>query len=171
MWSFRHLPLSLGLGLALTIATPYLAASAEEEVTKKAPLAFGPDQVIIDFNKMEWSLLELEGFPTGAEYSLLRGDFKHGVELIVRVPPGYQVPNHNHTSDETIIWLKGDFTYINGADGRSVGMSGQAFASLPGNATPHSVRCGNDPCLFYLRFSRAFDYKIFPMPETATKMN
>jgi quercetin dioxygenase-like cupin family protein len=81
------------------------------------------------------------------------------------------VPNHNHTSDETIIWLKGPFTYVNGVDGKSKEMSGQAFASLPGNATPHSVRCGAEPCMFYLRFTRGFDYKIHPMPEKLTKMN
>lgn len=50
-------------------------------------------------------------------------------------------------------------------------MSGQAFASLPGNTTTHSVRCGAKPCMFYLRFTRGFDYKIFPMPKNVTTMN
>ena len=115
--------------------------------------------------------MELDGFPKGGEFALLRGDMKHGAELIARVPAGYQVPNHNHTSDETIIWLKGEFTYINGVDGKAKKMSGQAFASLPGNTTPHSVRCGDKPCMFYLRFSRAFDYKIHPMPEKLIEIN
>jgi len=146
-------------------------AAQDGKEADSAFLAFGPDQTIVDLNKVAWQPLELDGFPKGGEFALLRGDMKHGAELIARVPAGYQVPSHNHTSNETIIWLKGAFTYINGVDGKAVKMSGQAFASLPGNATPHSVRCGDEPCMFYLRFSRGFDYKIYPMPDKITPMN
>ncbi len=141
-------------------------AGAEDYATNKAPLAFGPDQTIIDLNKIvEWGPLELEGFPPGAEIAVLRGALAHGSESIVRVPAGYLLPNHNHTSDETYIWLKGDFIYINGEDGRAAKMSGQSFISLPGNAPPHAIQCGSASCLFYLRYSRPFDHKVFPMPE------
>ncbi len=102
---------------------------------------------------------------------MLRGDFAHGCELIVRVPAGYLLPNHNHTSDETYIWLKGDFTYINGTDGQSAKMSGQSFISLPGSAPPHAIQCESDACLFYLRYSRPFDHKVFAMPEKLVPLN
>ncbi len=39
------------------------------------------------------------------------------------------IPNHKHTSDETDIWLKGDFIYINGEDGRAAELSGQVLIS------------------------------------------
>ena len=42
----------------------------------------------------------------------------YGSELIVRVPAGYLIPNHNHTSAETYIWLKGQYTYIDGGSGQ-----------------------------------------------------
>ena len=150
--------------IALTLGLPATA----EYATSTAPLAFGPDQTIIDLNKVTWAPLELEGFAAGAEIAVLRGALEHGSELLVRTPPGYLIPNHNHTSDETYLWLQGEFTYINGNDGRAAAMSGQGFISLPGNAPPHAIRCGPDPCLLYLRYTRPFDHKVFPMPETLT---
>ncbi len=141
------------------------AASAEEYATNTSPLAFGADQTIIDLNKIEWGPLELAGFPPGAEIAILRGALAHGSEAIVRVPAGYLLPNHNHTSAETYLWLKGEFTYINGEDGRAAKMSGQSFISLPGSAPPHAIQCGDSPCLFYLRYPRPFDHTVFPMPK------
>ncbi len=160
---------AVGTLLALCLGAPI--AGAQDYATNKAPLAFGPDQTIIDLNKIvEWGSLELEGFPPGAEIVVLRGALAHGSEVIIRVPAGYLIPNHNHTSAETYIWLKGDFTYINGEDGRAAKMSGQSFISLPGNAPPHAIQCKSETCLFYLRYPRPFDHKVFPMPEKLVRL-
>ncbi len=165
MWNVRALSLaSFAALLMIAISTPAVA----EYATSSAPLAFGPDQTIIDLNKVKLSPLELKGFEPGAEMAMLRGDLAHGSEFLLRVPAGYLIPNHNHTSDETYVWLKGEFTYVNGNDGRSAEMSGQGFISLPGNAPPHAIQCGDSPCLVYLRYSRPFDHKVFPMPEKLT---
>jgi quercetin dioxygenase-like cupin family protein len=106
-----------------------------------------------------------ERLPAGAEIAILRGALEHSSEAIVRVPAGYRIPNHNHTSAETYLWIRGEFTYINGKDGRSAKMSGQGFISLPGSAPPHAIRCGDSPCLFYLRYPRPFDHTVYPMPK------
>jgi len=37
------------------------------------------------------------------------------------------------------------------------------FIRLPPNV-PHGVICGDDPCLLYVRYSRSFDLKTYPMP-------
>lgn len=147
--------------LALAITVP---ASAEY-ATSSSPLSFAKDQTIIDLNKIDWAPLELTGFESGAEVAVLRGDLAHGSELIVRVPAGYLIPNHNHTSAETYIWLKGAYTYIDGESGQSAPMSGQGFISLPGNTPPHAIVCGDAPCIFYLRYPRPFDHTIYPMPK------
>ena len=163
----RNISLEI-VATALLIAAIDTPAAADY-ATSSSPLAFGPDQTIIDLSKVDtWSPLELEGFPPGAEIAVLRGDLAHSSESVVRVPAGYVLPNHNHTSDETYIWLKGDFTYINGEDGRAAEMSGQALISLPGSAPPHAIECGSATCLFYLRYSRPFDHKVFPMPTKRT---
>jgi len=147
--------------LALAIAGPVSA----EYATSSVPLSFAKDQTIIDLNKVEWAPLELKGFDPGAEVAVLRGDLAHGSELIVRVPAGYLIPNHNHTSAETYIWLKGTYTYIDGQSGQSAPMSGQGFISLPGNTPPHAIVCGDNPCVFYLRYPRPFDHTVYPMPK------
>lgn len=162
------------LSVVKKLSLPLLALSfvstvhAGSYATSTKPLSFDTDQTIIDLNKVEWAPLELTGFAPGAEVAVLRGDLAHGSELIVRVPAGYLIPNHNHTSAETYIWLKGSYTYIDGGTGQSAAMSEQGFISLPGNTTPHAIVCGNNPCMFYLRYPRAFDHKIYPMPKKIT---
>ncbi len=96
------------------------------------PLAFGPDQVISDLNKLVWVPLEAEGVPPGPEIAVLRGDGKAaGFEVVVRLPAHDTFPNHSHTSDEHYVWLKGDFTHI-AADGTATPLRGQTSISLPG---------------------------------------
>ena len=166
---FSHLPrYATGAFLLFALNTP--VANAQDYATSAKPLAFGPSQTIIDLNKVEWAPLELEGWAPGLEYVLLRGDLDHGSDNIFRTPAGYLIPNHNHTSAETYVWLQGDFTYINGTDGQAAEMSGQSFISLPGSAPPHAIRCGDSPCLLYVRLPRAFDYKVYAMPETITPL-
>ena len=80
-------------------------AFAHGHATNTSPLSFGADQTIIDLNTLEWAPLELEGFAPGAEIAVLRGDLATAGEALVRVPAGYTVPNHSHTSDETYVWL------------------------------------------------------------------
>ena len=113
---------------------------------------------------MDWKPLQLEGLPAGSEIAALRGDLaKGGGEILLRVPANYTVPNHSHTSDELYVWLKGAFTYVAG-DGKQVDIDGPAYISLPGN-TPHALKCHDEPCLFYVRYSRPFDLHVHPMPK------
>lgn len=136
----------------------------EGQATNKQPLSFGFDQATIDLNRLTWGPLEGEGVPPGAEIAILRGNMKTGpVEAVVRLPANYTFPTHSHTSDETYLWIKGDFTYV-AEDGTAVNLSGQTFISLPANV-PHALVCKEQPCLFYLRYSRAFNMKIYPMPK------
>ena len=167
--SLAYSIISLGL-VTVCQAQDSPVANAQDYATSAKPLAFGPSQTIIDLNKVEWAPLELEGFGPGLEMVVLHGDLAHGSELILRTPARYLIPNHNHTSAETYVWLKGDFTYINGADGQSAKMSGQSFISLPGSAPPHAIRCGDSPCVLYVRFPRAFDHEVYPMPEKITPL-
>jgi len=139
------------------------AMAHEGKATNTQPLSFGFDQVLIDLNKLSWGPLEHHGVPPGAEIAVLRGELKAGpVEAVVRLPANYTFPTHSHTSDETYIWIKGDF-YV-AEDGSAIDLSGQAFISLPGSV-PHALVCKEHPCLFYLRYSRTFSMKIYPMPR------
>ena len=141
------------------------APFAQTAVPPRGVYSFGGDQTIADLGKMEWAPLQLQGLPPGIEIASLRGDLaKGGGEIVLRTPPRYVVPNHSHTSDETYVWLKGDFTYV-AVDGARQKIASPAFISLPGN-TPHALECGDEACVFYLRYGRPFDLHVHAMPET-----
>jgi quercetin dioxygenase-like cupin family protein len=148
--------------LALVMAFMCGVAPAQQS-QPKGVYSFGPDQTIADITKLDWAPLKLPGLPEGIEIAALRGDLaKGGGEILLRTPPGYVVPNHSHTSDEIYVWLKGAFTYI-AADGKRQPMSAPAYISLPGQ-TPHGLECGNEQCVFYLRYGRPFDLEVHAMP-------
>ena len=131
---------------------------AHELGSNKKPIAFGADQTIVDVDKLVYEPLEVEGLPEGAEIAHIRGDLgKAGSESILRIPPGYVVPSHTHTSEELYMWLSGAFTLISNK-GEHENFSGPAYISFPGNAPPHTLICGkNEPCIFYLAYTRPFD--------------
>jgi Domain of unknown function (DUF4437) len=160
VWT-RRLPLvSLAL---LVLLTPGSLRAADIIASNKRPLSFGPGQTLIDLKKIVWEPLKGEGIPPGARIATLHGDLATGgAELLVYLPAHYTFPNHSHTSDELYVWIQGDFTYI-AADGTATSLSGHTYIRLPGNV-PHALRCGKTPCMFYVRYTGPFDYKIHPMP-------
>jgi len=153
---------TLTLAAIIALAAP-IAATAADAGTPKGFFSFGADQTIVDIGNVDWQPLKLDGLPAGAEIASLRGDLaKGGGEILLRVPANYTVPNHSHVSDELYVWLKGDFVYV-AADGSQASLKAPAYISLPGN-TPHALKCGNEPCLFYLKYGRPFDLHIHEMP-------
>ncbi len=145
----------------IAMAVLFAAASqAHEPGSNKNPLSFGDDQTIVDLDKVVWGPLAIEGLAPGAEIAVLRGDLaKDHSESVVRLPSGYLLRKHTHTSDELYVWISGSFTLI-AQDGTETKFRGPAYISYPGNAPMHEIRCGKkEPCLFYLRYSRPFDIK------------
>ncbi len=134
--------------------------SAHGVASNLEPLAFGDDQTIVDLEQIVWSPLEVEGLAPGAEIAVIRGSLANDhSESILRLPPGYLVRQHTHTSDELYVWIKGAFTLIS-SDGKEKRFKGPAYISFPGNAPTHALKCeSKEPCLFYLRYSRPFDIK------------
>jgi quercetin dioxygenase-like cupin family protein len=152
-------------GLMFMAVTVVGGASSHELGSNLKPLSFGTDQTIVDLTKIVWTPLELDGLAPGVEIASLRGDLAKGeAEILLRIPAGYKVPNHTHTSDELYVWLQGAFTFI-AHDGTRTKFSGPAYISFPGNAPPHGLECGKgSPCVFYLKYSRPFDIRYTPEP-------
>ncbi len=156
-------------GLSIVVICAALAcgttpsAKAQQTSPPKGFHSFGADQTIVDISKLEWAPLQLQGLPAGIEIAVLRGDLaKGGGEILLRTPPRYVVPNHSHTSDEVYVWLKGAFTYV-AADGTRQAMTAPSYISLPGQS-PHALECGDEQCIFYLRYGRPFDLQVHAMP-------
>jgi mannose-6-phosphate isomerase-like protein (cupin superfamily) len=154
-----------GLVLLIIIGGASAALHAfEGNATDTQPLAFGPDQRIIGLGQVHWTPLQAPGVKPGTDIAVLRGTLKSGpVDLLIRLPANYTFPVHSHSSDETYVWISGNFTYI-AEDGTAVKLPGQTFISLPSN-TPHALACGGEPCIFYVHYSQTFDMKTFPMPK------
>lgn len=127
------------------------------------PWSFGTGQTIIDLKKVIWQPLKVKGLPSGAEISVLRGKLATGSsESLLRLPAGYKMPSHNHSSDELYVWMEGTFTLI-AHDGEKIKFDGPAFISFPENASPHGLKCGiQKACILYFRLSQPFDIKYFP---------
>lgn len=143
------------------LAVAALPSWAEQVTASDGVYSFGTDQTIVDIGKIAWKPLALDGLPPGIEIATLRGDLaKGGAEILLRTPPRYTIPNHSHTSDEVYVWLQGDFTYVS-ADGKRQSINAPAFISLPGE-TSHALECGDQPCVFYLHYSRPFDLHVHP---------
>ncbi len=162
MLKFKSYKLGILLHVLILFGVyPFSQSSAHPLGSNLNPISFGSDQTIVDITKLIWSPLEVKGLPPGAEIAVLRGDMdKAGSESILRLPPGYAVPSHTHTSDELYVWIQGAFTLIS-YDGKKTKFDGPAYVSFPGKAPPHALVCGNkEPCILYLKFSRPFDVKF-----------
>jgi quercetin dioxygenase-like cupin family protein len=159
----RHGVVSCAAVLARLLIPLGLVQAPGTRGSNTQPLAFGPDQSIIDLNKLVWGPREAEGVPPGPEMAVLRGDGQAaGCEVVVRLPAHYTFPNHSHTSDEHDVWPKGHLTYM-AADGTATPLSGQTSISLPGGV-PHALACGAEPCVFDVRYPQPFDAHAHPMP-------
>ncbi len=137
-----------------------LAATAfgHELGSNHKPIAFGADQTIVDFEKIAWESLDVEGLDPGAQIAVIRGDLdRGGSEVVIKIPHGYQVPMHSHTSDETYVWLKGAYT-LTSENGEEHKFAGPSYIGFPGNAPKHGLTCeAEEGCLLYVRYSRPFD--------------
>jgi hypothetical protein len=69
---------SIALTAALVLMlTPLTVIRAQDpRGSNTQPLAFGPDQTIIDLSKLVWTPMEAEGVAPGPEMAVLRGNGK-----------------------------------------------------------------------------------------------
>lgn len=100
-------------------------------------------------------------FPAGCQIAVLNGDpSKPNADVFLRVPSGYTIPSHAHTSAERMILVAGRLT---------VRYKGAAAAILtPGEyaygpaGLPHDARCsGGKACTLFIAFEGPVDAIAF----------
>jgi quercetin dioxygenase-like cupin family protein len=139
--------------LAILLAAPLLAQSEgpahEASVThavKESALQWGPCPAFI---------------PKGCEIAVLHGDpGKGNADVFFKVPPGFEIPNHWHTSAERMTLSSGQLT---------IQYEGQAPVTLrPGMyaygpaKVPHKATCAKgDACVLFIAFESPID--AFPV--------
>jgi quercetin dioxygenase-like cupin family protein len=96
-------------------------------------------------------------FPPGCKMTVLHGNpAEPAADVFLRVPAGYTIPAHSHTSAERMILVTGqlDVTYAGHA---TVSLKRGDYAYGP-SQLPHTARCnGPDACTLFIAFNSAVD--------------
>lgn len=96
-------------------------------------------------------------FPPGCKLAVLHGDpSKPGADVFLRVPAGYTIPAHWHTSAERMVLVSGslDVTY---AGHPTVRLETNDYAYGPARL-PHVAKCRSaTPCTLFIAFDQAVD--------------
>ena len=100
-------------------------------------------------------------FPAGCELTVLNGDpTKPNADVFLRVPAGYAIPPHSHSSAERMVLVSGRL---------AVKYQGHAEATLqPGSyaygpaGMPHRATCAaGAPCILFIAFEGPVDVAAF----------
>ena len=96
-------------------------------------------------------------FPPGCKMAVLHGTpAEPAADVFLRVPSGYTIPAHSHTSAERMILVSGqlDVTYAGHA---TVSLKRGDYAYGPAQL-PHTARCnGPEACTLFIAFNSAVD--------------
>jgi quercetin dioxygenase-like cupin family protein len=106
-------------------------------------------------------------FPPGCKLAVLHGDpAEPGADVFLRVPAGYTIPAHSHTSAERMVLVSGqlDVTYAGHA---KVSLNRGDYAYGPARL-PHTAHCnGAGACTLFIAFDTAVD--ALPFEGSLTK--
>jgi len=96
-------------------------------------------------------------FPTGCQIAVLNGDpSKPNADVFLRVPGGYTIPAHSHTSAERMILVEGQLTVLYKGAAAAVLTPGQ-YAYGPASL-PHDARCkAGKSCTLFIAFEGPVD--------------
>jgi quercetin dioxygenase-like cupin family protein len=119
----------------------------------------GGDRAIalgIDDGELNWAACP-DWFPAGCQIAVLHGDpSQSGADVFVRVPGGYELPRHRHTSAERMVLVAGEL-HLTWDGERRVELVSGSYAYGPPQR-PHSGRCvGEEPCVAFITFDAPLD--------------
>ena len=143
---------SFGIILALSCLAPRIASTAlsAQNATTAAPITRTVKSVL------QWGPCPAI-FPTGCQIAVLNGDpSKPNADVFLRVPGGYTIPAHSHTSAERMILVEGRLTVTyKGAPAASLTPGEYAYGPA---ALPHGARCaGGKSCTLFIAFEGPVD--------------
>ena len=133
------------------VAAPAAVSAAAPQVSGEAPLAKAATDPAL-----KWGPCPAP-FPQGCELAVLHGDpAKPNADVLLRMPGGYIIPPHRHSSAERMILVSGQL---------EVKYQGAAAATLnPGNyaygpaSLPHRATCvGTAQCHLFVAFEGPVD--------------
>jgi mannose-6-phosphate isomerase-like protein (cupin superfamily) len=105
-----------------------------------------------------------EFFPEGCQIAALHGDpAQPNADVFFRVPGGYVLPNHLHTSAERMVLVSGEL-HVAYAGQPTVVLRPGTYAYGP-PAAPHDGRCASrEPCVLFIAFEQPVDATAVASP-------
>jgi len=108
-----------------------------------------------DDSELNWGVCP-DLFPPGCQLAVLSGDLETGADLFLRIPAGYEIPQHAHSGSMRMLGVSGRWQLDSDAH-RRIDLAPGAYAVEPALAA-HRVRCvGDEPCVLFLAFGASFD--------------
>ena len=100
-------------------------------------------------------------FPTGCQIAVLNGDpSKRNADVFLRVPGGYTIPAHSHTSAERMVLVEGQLTVTYKGAAPALLTPG-VYAYGPAGL-PHKAACaGSKPCTLFIAFEGPVDASAY----------
>jgi quercetin dioxygenase-like cupin family protein len=149
---------ALSACVALLVAAGCSDNGASSAAT--APLAEAPVTRLAQDASLQWGPCP-DLFPAGCEITILHGDpGRPNADVFLRVPGGYAIPAHTHTSAERMILVEGELSVrYQGAEEATLSAGEYAYGPA---ALPHSARCRSEaPCTLFIAFEGPVDATAF----------
>lgn len=136
---------------ALAAGAAPAGAAEQQDDERRSPLTVSADD-----DSLEWAPCP-DLFPRGCELAVVQGDPEQAnADVLLRVPGGYQIPPHSHTSAERMILVSGEMElHYKGHPKRTLSEGDYAFGPA---GLPHVARCvSKEPCTLFIAFERPVD--------------
>jgi quercetin dioxygenase-like cupin family protein len=147
--------------IAMMLSVVGLAATAAAQDRPQAPASV-PTAIAVHVKKpaVQWGPCP-PVFAPGCEVAVLHGDpGKPGADVWLRVPGGYAIAPHSHTSAERMTLVSGRLKVRYEGQAATVLEAGD-YAYGPAKA-PHVALClGRTPCTLYIAFQEPVDATAF----------
>ena len=109
-----------------------------------------------DNSSLKWGPCP-EFMPDGCQIAVLHGDpAKNNVDILFKLEPNSDFPEHWHNSAERMVLLSGELTVTyQGEETKTLKKGDYAYGPAK---KPHSGRCGDSgPCVLFIGFEKPLD--------------
>jgi quercetin dioxygenase-like cupin family protein len=141
-------------GIRIVSAALVLAASpfaAFGEAAQEPALALGFEDA-----QLQWGPCP-DFIPKGCEIAVLHGDpGKPNADVFFKVPGGFTIPNHTHTSAERMVLVSGELD-VSYEGQETTKLRPGMYAYGPAGRAHHAVCAKGAPCVLFIAFESAVD--------------
>lgn len=140
------------------IATASLSASLAAAPQSETPLAIKAAD-----SKLKWGACP-PVFPQGCQIAVLHGDpGRPNADVFLRVPGGYAIPPHRHTSAERMILVTGQMRVkYEGVQAATLAPGNYAYG--PANQAHRATCLGRQACTLFIAFEGPVDAEAVQGP-------